>query len=293
MTQNNLANIAAILSIIIWSVSGAVVVFLKTVPPVQLLAMYQFFGFGLYLIRWMRSGKVIEHFKFPLISYFLSLMGVCVVTVLYYLGLRTAPPVEVSLVNYLWPIFITIFSILIMHEKFKLRHFISILMAFIGVVILIVNPENIQHFDLKLGHVLAFSGAVIWGVYSVLARKHPVNQDNMGVIYGLSSLLLFCLSFLIEDMVLPTDFTQVGFIILLSSNVFAFSFWNYAMKLGDVKVIVIYSYFIPLLSMFWLIIFGLGVASGHIYIAATLIIGAAFVGNLDKIRIALSKVSKS
>jgi len=93
-------------------------------------------------------------------------------------------------------------------------------------------------------------------------------------------------------MALPTDLTQVGFIILLSSNIFAYSLWNHAIKFGDIKIIVIYSYFTPLLSTLWLIIFGFSVASEHIYIAAFLIIGAAFVGNLDKIRLALSKVPK-
>jgi drug/metabolite transporter (DMT)-like permease len=286
-----LANISAFTAIVLWSTSASWIVYLKNYPPLQLLAMCQLIGFVTYLVKWVILKKgVVRHFKFPLKSYLICMAGICVAISFYYIGMRSAPPLEANLINYLWPLLIVLFSTVFMKAPFEKRHIISVLMGFVGATLLILREGTLTHFAWYTGYSFVFIGAVIWALYSLYTRNNPVNQNNMGVIFGLSSICLFALSYGLEEVTPIQSGIEFVFILLLSLNVFAYSFWNYAMKYGDVKVIAIYSYFIPLLSTLWLILFGLDQPNTQVYAATVLIVGGSLVGNLDKLKLAYRRL---
>ncbi len=92
---------------------------------------------------------------------------------LYYLVLFKAysllPAQEAQPLNYTWPIMISLFAVLFLGEKFRLKTLAGLLLAFGGVVIISTrgNIFPIRFHDLW-GVTLAFGSSVIWATFWVL-----------------------------------------------------------------------------------------------------------------------------
>ena len=53
---------------------------------------------------------------------------------IYFTAIRNAPPVEVSLIAYLWPLFLVVFSAFLPGEKLKAHHILGVVLGLIGAV---------------------------------------------------------------------------------------------------------------------------------------------------------------
>jgi drug/metabolite transporter (DMT)-like permease len=82
------------------------------------------------------------------------------------------PAQEAMILNYTWPINITVLSILFLGQKLNLRIVIGLALAFIGVIV-IVTRGNIYslEFHNTLGVILALGSSYIWAIYWVLNLK--------------------------------------------------------------------------------------------------------------------------
>ena len=80
----------------------------------------------------------------------------------------------VIMINYLFPIFIAIFSVPINGESLNLRQIISILISFIGAGVVITGGAGFV-VDLKSlpMYLLALTAAVSWGLFSGFGKKIP------------------------------------------------------------------------------------------------------------------------
>ena len=95
---------------------------------------------------------------------------------IYYIVVLNAydllPAQEAMILNYTWPINITVLSILFLGQKLNLRIIIGLALAFIGVIV-IVTRGNIYslEFHNTLGVILALGSSYIWAIYWVLNLK--------------------------------------------------------------------------------------------------------------------------
>lgn len=95
---------------------------------------------------------------------------------LYYLILFTAysrlRAQEAQALNYTWVIVLSLFSVLLLKEKFRLKDLLMLLLSFLGVLI-ISTKGQIQklHFDDALGTSLALGSSVVWALYWVVNLK--------------------------------------------------------------------------------------------------------------------------
>lgn len=128
---------------------------------------------------------------------------------LFLQAMTLAPAVEVSLIAYLWPLFIVLFSSLLPGESLKTRRMIGAFMAFLGCWLLIGRNGGGFSADNLDGYLVAFACALIWSSYSVLSRLvKSVPTDAVGWFCGVTAVLAWVCHFLWEQTVWPASWIQ-------------------------------------------------------------------------------------
>lgn len=94
----------------------------------------------------------------------------------YYLVVLKAyallPAQEAMILNYIWPIIITLFSVLFLNSKFTTRIILGIILAFAGVIVIGTKGEIFTFkFENTLGLALAVFSPFIWSIYWILNLK--------------------------------------------------------------------------------------------------------------------------
>ena len=107
----------ALAAIALWSSLAALGVSLRHVPPFLLT------GIGLLvgsLVALPLSRGNWAHWKVPVSTLAVGVIGLFGYHALYFTALRTAPLVEAGLINYLWPLLIVLFSGLLPGERLRM-----------------------------------------------------------------------------------------------------------------------------------------------------------------------------
>lgn len=122
------------------------------VPPLQLNAMCFAVGGGLGLMVIAARPARARALRQPPRVWAFGIAGLFGYHALYFAALRWAPPAEATLVNYLWPLLIVLFSGLLPSERLKAIHVAGAFVGFAGVVTLSLGadlaarPEHIPRY---------------------------------------------------------------------------------------------------------------------------------------------------
>mgnify|MGYP000523534304 FL=1 len=184
---------------------------------------------------------------------------------------------EVSLIAYLWPLFIVLLSGLLPGERLGALHIIGALIAFAGAALIVLARSGGAEGS-ALGLVLAFACAVTWAAYSVLSRRLGEVPTESVTVFCLATAALSVLAHLgLEQTVWPKG--ALGWFSVLALGVgpvgAAFFTWDVGMKKGDIQLLGVASYAAPLLSTLALVLAGIAQPSYVILAAALLITGGA------------------
>ena len=196
-----------------------------------------------------------------------------------------APPVDASLIAYLWPLFIVLFSALLPHEKLRSHHIIGTILGLSGAV-LIVTKGSLLSFQVEyiLGYLMAFLGALIWSIYSVLSRCFAhISTDAVTGFCLVTALLSLVSHVFLEQTIWPENFKQWLAILGLGLGPVGLAFytWDYGVKHGDIQVLGAASYLAPLLSTLILIVTGYAKLTTIVVVACLLITVGAIVAAKD------------
>ena len=128
-------NILGILAILLWSTLASLTVIAGKIPPFELVSMTFFVAFLIGLILWKKEGKgILVHFKYPPKIWIVGVGGLFGYHFFYFLALQNAPAIEANLINYLWPLFIVLFSAFLPGVKLKWFHIVGVIFGFVGVI---------------------------------------------------------------------------------------------------------------------------------------------------------------
>lgn len=199
---------------------------------------------------------------------------------LLFVALRSAPPVEANLVNYLWPLLIVVMAPLFLPGvRLGLLHIASAAMGFCGAALAIAGGHELDT-RFQWGYVAALGSAFIWSSYSLLTKRlSQVPTTALGTTAAVSGVLsLVCHALLEPAANLGTR--DVLLIVLMGLGPLggAFFLWDAALKRGDPRTIGLLSFLTPLLSTCVLLIMRGEVPGWHVVVAAALIVGAAVLG---------------
>jgi drug/metabolite transporter (DMT)-like permease len=280
------ATLIGTIAIWLWAALALFTTLTPTVPALQLTAMTFTLSALAAICMWLLRGDgVVKHFRLSPAAWALGVGGLFGYHALYFLALKLAPPLEASLINYLWPLLIVLFSALLPGERLRWFHLAGAACGLLGTVILIAGKGEIG-FDWRYaaGYAAAFACAFTWSGYSVLSRRFAtVPTDAVGAFCAATALLSWIGHVSFETTAWPADVTEWAAVIALGLGPVGLAFfcWDHGMKRGDVRALGTMAYAAPLLSTLLLIVFGQGALTLPVILACALIVGGAVLGTAD------------
>ncbi|MEZ5833548.1 MAG: DMT family transporter [Dongiaceae bacterium] len=287
------ATLIGFIAVLLWATLALFTTATGAVPPFQLLALTFAIAFAVSLLRWLwlarRNYAQFRHiFRQPWPVWLLGIGGLFGYHALYFTALRYAPPVEASLIAYLWPLLIVLMSALLPGERLHWTHLAGGALGLAGAILLVLQKAaGALSFEGRyiLGYLAALGCAFTWSAYSVLSRRFgQAPTDLVGGFCGATALLGVAAHALIgEPTIWPVGGWQWAAILALGLGPvgLAFFVWDYGVKRGDIKALGACSYASPLLSTMLLILAGKAEATMTVIVACLLIIGGAVIASRD------------
>ncbi len=176
---------------------------------------------------------------------------------LLYLGYKEANGLEVLVIQYLWPIFIVVLSLILLKEKLSKNKVLSVLIGFTGVTI-VITKGNIHQLDFSNLNILliVMIGTFSFALFSVLSKTIKVNLTNSVMIYFLAASIYSYISintFSRMTFPLPNDWISI-IINGVFLNGISYLFWIKALKQMDASQVAPYIFITPILSASLLIL---------------------------------------
>ena len=289
LSSQRRATAVGFVAVLLWALLALFTAATGQVPPLQLAAMTFAMAFMLALGKWLLRGEnIIDHLRQPLIVWGIGVGGLFGYHFFYFIALRNAPAVEASLIAYLWPLLIVVFSALLPGERLRWWHVSGALLGLTGAAVLILAGRApgapVQFMP---GHFAAMACALLWSGYSILSRRlGNVPTDTVGGFCGATALLAFLAHLIFETTVWPAGATQWLAVVGLGLGPVGLAFycWDHGVKHGHIQSLGASSYTAPLLSTLVLILFGFAAATGAVLIACLLITGGAVLASLDLLK---------
>jgi drug/metabolite transporter (DMT)-like permease len=281
------ATLIGLTAVLMWALLALLSAASGAVPPFQLAAMTFLIGSTIGVVSWLFRPGAARALKQDWRVWALGVVGLFGYHFVYFSAIRAAPAVEVSLIAYLWPLLIVVFSAFLPGEKLKPHHVGGVVLGLAGAALVITRGKGLGLSEgLQTGHLLALACAFIWSGYSVLSRRFGSVSTDVVTGFCLATCVLSLLSHLaFEETVWPQGVTQ--WLAVLALGLFpvgaAFYVWDYGVKRGDIMVLGAASYSAPLLSTLVLIVAGFASLDWSIAVACLLITAGAVLAAKDMI----------
>jgi drug/metabolite transporter (DMT)-like permease len=255
------------------------------IPPFQLAAMAFFLGGLVGAASWVVRPGAIASLKQPWPVWALGVAGLAIYHSAYFFAIQSAPPVEVSLIAYLWPLLIVLFASFLPGERLRLHHIIGAVLGLIGAVVIITRGGEVGLAGgIKPGHLLALFCAFVWSGYSVLSRRFgKVPVDVVAGYCLITAAVTLLLHLGLERTVWPETSSQWAAVAGLGLFPLGLAFytWDWGCKHGDIMVLGAMSYAAPVLSVIFLLLFGFGTFHWSVAVATGLIAAGALIAAKD------------
>lgn len=163
--------------------------------------------------------------------------------------------IEVGLINYAWPCLTILFAVWCGLQKSSLPLWIGAILSFIGIFWGVSGAQwsvatMLSHVQSNpLSYVLALIAAVLWGIYCNIARLYGQGQNGVWFFFLCISVWLWGMWWwtgapvgqwhwqVAAEVVVMSLFTGLGYL-----------FWDTGIQKGNMTLLAILSYFIPLIS---------------------------------------------
>lgn len=274
-------------AILTWSFLALLSTAAGPIPPFQLAAMTFFLGGTTGALSWTFRPHAIISLRQPWQVWAVGVAGLCIYHCAYFFAIQSAPPVEASLIAYLWPLLIVVFAALLPGEELKAHHIVGVVLGLAGAILVITKGGNVGLAEgVQPGHVIALFCAFVWSGYSVLSRRFgQVPTDVVAGYCLITAAVAFVLHVALEPTVWPETLTQWSAIVILGTIPLGAGFyaWDWGCKHGDIMILGALSYAAPLLSVVALILFGFSAFDWSVALACALIVVGALIAAKDMI----------
>ncbi len=251
---------AVLAAILIWSSTAAIVVSAPGVDPFLYIGIGHLIGFGLFLLKWLgqQYNPWPELRRVPLWYLAAGLTGIAVHELTWVAALQQAPPMEATLIIYLWPLLVVVFTTLALGQRLGWAHGLGCICGLVGLVVMfIARGVDLNEISLQAGHGFAALCALSWALYSAMsAREKQLGTNILGAIFLISG----CLNLFFWYGVLqapPAPAHSLLVVILSAIPLYgAYMLWDYAMKYGDCQLVGMSSFLTPVLAALCLLAIG-------------------------------------
>lgn len=282
-----IATAVGFLAVLLWALLALFTAAAGAVPPFQLLSLSFAIAFLVSLAFLFRRGRGgLSLLRQPWPVWALGVGGLFGYHLFYFIALQNAPPVEASLIAYLWPLLIVVFSALLPGERLRWFHLAGAVLGLSGAALLVTGGGRVS-FQLQYltGYLAALACALTWSSYSVLNRRFGAVPTE--IVTGFCAVVAVLGAFfhlLLEKTVFPEPHQWLAILGLGVGPVgAAFFFWDYGTKHGRIQTLGASSYMAPLLSTLVLVAAGFAAPSLSLGLATLLIVCGAALAAKDMI----------
>ncbi len=214
---------------------------LDMIPPFTLLFIRYALA-AVILIGWCKKSQtaIIPRqdkglmFQIGFLGYFLSIAA-------QFIGTKLSSAHMGAVVTTLSPVFQSIFAVFLLKEAASRRQIIAIVLSFTGIIVVTDAVSIVQQESINTGNLFFLAAAVLWGYYSVLAKKaaefHPTLRiTTWGILVATVCALPSAISEINSWDVSVLSSSMVLFSILyiaLVSTTLAFYYWNKGLALTN------------------------------------------------------------
>ena len=271
------ATVLAAGAVLLWSSLAVLTVGVKRLPTLQLLALTFAVAAALGVaLAWLRSTSLLQAARRWPAALALASAALAGYHFFYFAALRSAPAVEASLIAYLWPLLIVVFTALA-HGGVRALHLLGALLGLVGAWLAISGGGLELRAAHLAGYAAAAACALIWSAYSVANRRYAhASIDVVTLACAITAALGGAGHLLLERTLAPTTGEWLLIIILGMGPVgAAFFLWDHGTKHGHLALLGVVSYTAPVLSTALLVASGEAAPSLALGLAALLVAGGA------------------
>lgn len=165
----------------------------------------------------------------------LSFFGVALFQSLVYAGLKTTTAVNAVLLNSSMPAFMLLCSWAIEREHGTPRQVVGMTISLVGILVILArgDPASLARLELHWGDALILLAMPVWGVYSVLLKRRPLELDGIAFLFVISliGVALLLPAFALEAWYAPprwpgAEGIAAALYVGLAASVGAFICWN-------------------------------------------------------------------
>lgn len=164
--------------------------------------------------------------------------------------------IEVGMVNYLWPTFTIVASILFNGQRTNLLIVPGFVLSIVGICWVLGGEQGFELAgvlanvrDNPLSYGLAFAGAVIWAAYCTVTARIAGGKNGVTLFFMLVSVTLWIKYLLEGGGSMEFTFEAIVYLILAAGAMgFGYGAWNVGILHGNVAILAGASYFIPVFS---------------------------------------------
>ncbi|SOC15563.1 EamA domain-containing membrane protein RarD [Rhodobacter sp. JA431] len=281
--SRNQASLIGFSAVALWALLALFTVGSAPVPPLQLNAICFALG-GAIGVVWVGATDgfgVLRRISWKVYAF--GTVGLFGYHFLYFSALRLAPPAEASLIAYLWPLLIVVFSGLLPGERLRALHVIGAVVSFAGAALIVARGGISASSAALPGYGIALLCALTWSSYSLISRRLGAVPTAAVAVYCLATAVLSGFAHLaFETTVWPETTLGWGSVIALGLGPVGLAFytWDIGVKRGDIQMLGTTSYAAPLLSTLIMIAAKKAAASPVLVLAAAMIAAGAFLAAL-------------
>ena len=267
-----------------WGVLALLGSLTNEIPAFQLLFICFSISAALMFVK--RGVQHTALFERPVMTpsqWLIGIVGLFGFHFCYFMALRFAPAIQVSLIVYLWPLILTLF---VAEKGRKKQALYGGLIGFTGVSLVISQHQGVSAFsdispNYMTGYLLAASCALIWSSYSWYLSKNTGSADNIGWLSLVVALLSLIAHFFFETAYWQLSATEIIGALLLGFGPVggAFYLWDIGMKQGNRSLLAISSFAAPLITAFSLVLAGISEWSFILLAALLLVVTGGFIAS--------------
>ena len=165
--------------------------------------------------------------------------------------------IEVGMVNYLWPTFTMIATVLFTSKKANWLIIPGIIISMLGIVWVLGGDKGFNVSEMMahiqsnpLSYGLAFLGALLWAGYCVVTIRLSNGANGITLFFMIVAFVLWIKCVLLYDQSeINVSFPSIIYLILAGAAMgFGYAAWNVGILHGNVTTLAGASYFTPVLS---------------------------------------------
>ncbi|PVZ84019.1 EamA family transporter [Serratia sp. S1B] len=256
--SRHLATLIGLSAIIMWASMVGLIKHISSAigPHLGVTLIYTFSAILLLIVFKVPNLRTIPQ-KYLILSTLLFVAYELCFSFAIALSQNSQQAIELSIVNYLWPSLTIVAFVIFKELQFQFLIVLGFLLSITGIVFIQTGngafslTQVMAHVSSNpLCYFLAFLGAVIWAFYCVVTKKMSQGHNPVSIFFVVMTLILWLKLFLQDDVYIPSMDWSVWLSIIVAASAIGlgYSAWNIGMIHGNITILVIASYFTPIIS---------------------------------------------